>query len=245
MIRRLGFAVLLALCAMPARGAEEAPLPPADGKPILQLEAGGPTAAVTALVFSDDGKTLYAAGLDKVVRVWEQEEVDKKTVWTLKRSFRVPIGPGVSGAINALALSPDGRWLAVGGRSVMRGESDFQQPGVVVPISALSDAMWRDGGTIYVFDQRNQAGGKVLRGHQGEVRSLVFAPERAGKPPLLVSAAFEHGRGKKPFGSVRLWDVEKGGEALAVLENLPGPPLPPLRPEGPGLAVWHTGDDKT
>ena len=87
---------------------------------------------------------------------------------------------------------------------------------------ALSEAMWRDGGTIYVFDQRNQAGGKVLRGHQGEVRKLAFAPQRAGKPPLLVSAAIERGTGK-PFGSVRLWDVENGGEALAMLEKLPAP----------------------
>src|ERR1700684_1756893 len=113
MTRRFSFAVLFVLCAAVARAAEEAPLPPGDAKPLLQLEAGGPTAAVTALRFSPDGNTLYAAGLDKVVRVWEHD-ADKKPAWTLKRSFRVPIGPGTGGAINALALSPDGRWLAVG-----------------------------------------------------------------------------------------------------------------------------------
>jgi WD40 repeat protein len=231
---RLGLAVLLVLCAAPVHAADEAPLPPGDAKPVLQLEAGGPTAAVTAMVFSKDGKTLYAAGLDKVVRVWELGD-EKKPAWALKRSFRVPIGPGVSGAINALALSPDGRWLAAGGRSVMRGEAEFRHPGLVVPIAALSETMWRDSGTIHVFDLTNPAGGKVLRGHEGEVRALAFAPERPGKPPLLVSAAVERGRGT-PSGSVRLWDVEKGGEALAVLEKLPA------RPEGPGLAVWHTGD---
>ena len=37
---------------------------------------------------------------------------------------------------------------------------------------------------------------------------------------------------------MRVWDVEQGGDALAVLENLPS------RPQGPGLAVWHTGDEK-
>ena len=98
--------------------ADKTPLPPGEGKPILQLEAGGPTAAVTALLFSADGKTLYAAGLDKVVRVWEQKLVANKPVWTLERSFHVPIGPGVSGAINALALSGDGRgWLSAAVRS--------------------------------------------------------------------------------------------------------------------------------
>src|SRR4051812_40103381 len=195
MSRHVGLAVLLLLCAAPARAADDAPLPPGDAKPVLQLEAGGPTAAVTAMLFSADGKTLYAAGLDKVVRVWELDD-GNKPAWTLKRAFRVPIGPGVSGAINALALSPDGRWLAAGGRSVMRGESEFRQPGLVVPVTALSETMWRDGGTIHVFDLRNPAGGKVLRGHEGEVRALAFAPARDGKPPLLVSAAIERGRGK-------------------------------------------------
>jgi WD40 repeat protein len=237
MNRRLGLGVLFVLCAARAYAADEAPLPPGDAKPVLQLEAGGPTAAVTALVFSQDGKTLYVAGLDKVVRVWEQDD-DKKPAWALKRAFRVPIGPGVSGAINALALSPDGRWLAVGGRSVMRGEAEFRHPGLVVPITALSETMWRDSGTIHVFDLTNPAGGKVLRGHEGEVRALAFAPERPGKPPLLVSAAIERGRGAAS-GSVRLWDIEKGGEPLAVLDKLPSPPL---EKERPGLAVWHTGD---
>src|SRR5262249_19942798 len=106
MNRRLGLGVLFVLCAARAYAPDEAPLPPGDAKPVLQLEAGGPTAAVTAMVFSKDGRTLYAAGLDKVVRVWEQDD-DKKATWALKRAFRVPIGPGVSGAINALALSPD------------------------------------------------------------------------------------------------------------------------------------------
>src|SRR5206468_4924529 len=150
MLRRLSLSALVILFAVYIHAAEEAQLPPADGKPVLQLEAGGPTAAVTAMLFSNDGKTLYAAGLDKVVRVWEQD--DKGNNWALKRSFRVPIGPGVAGAINALALSPNGRWLAVGGRSIMRGESEFRQPGLVVPTEALSDSMWRDGGTIHVFD---------------------------------------------------------------------------------------------
>src|SRR5260370_17471238 len=60
MTRRLGLVVLLVVCAAVPCAAEEAP--PADAKPkaILQLEAGGPTAAVPALLFSKDVKTLYA-----------------------------------------------------------------------------------------------------------------------------------------------------------------------------------------
>ena len=59
--------LLLAGAGTPA---QEPVLPPGDKEPVLRLEAGGPTSYVTALAFSPDGKTLYAAGWDKVVRVW-------------------------------------------------------------------------------------------------------------------------------------------------------------------------------
>ena len=50
--------------------AQAPPLPPGDNQPLLRLEAKGPTALVTSLAFSADGKTLYAGGFDKVVRGW-------------------------------------------------------------------------------------------------------------------------------------------------------------------------------
>src|SRR5207302_2886297 len=75
--------------------------------------------------------------------------------------------------------------------------------------------------------------GKVLRGHEGEVRGLAFAPTRPDKPPLLVSAALEKKDGK-PAGVLRLWDAAAGKE-LARRDGLPG------SPERIGLAVWHTG----
>src|SRR5262249_27687227 len=43
---------------------------PGDKEPLLRLEAGGPTSYVTSLAFGLGGTTLYAAGWDKVVRVW-------------------------------------------------------------------------------------------------------------------------------------------------------------------------------
>src|SRR5260370_576526 len=81
-------------------------------------------------------------------------------------------------------------------------------PGRVGPITAVSETMGRDSGTIHVFDLPNPAGGKVLRGHEGEVRALAFAPAGEGKPPLLVSAAIER-NGGPAAGAVRLWDVDK------------------------------------
>src|SRR5438105_11628108 len=221
---------LLTLLVLPRVALAQAPplLPVLDDKPIPQLDAGGPSAAVTALAFDAAGETLYAAGLDKVVRVWTLQ----KGHFVLKTAHRVPIGPGNAGAVNAVALSPDGTWVAMAGRAPMRGEAGFRRAGVLVEASALSLEQNLDAGMIYVASTANPAGGKVLRGHRGEVRALAFAPSSKGKPPLLVSAATER-EGIRRFGGLRVWDVA-AGKVLAERTDLPA------RATRPGLAVWHT-----
>ncbi len=226
--------VLLFLAALPAARGQEPLLPPGNEKPIPLVEPEGPWAAVSALVFSDDSQYLYAAGLDKVVRFWKREKAPQgKEQFVLKGAYRIPIGPGNSGAINALALAPGGKWLAVGGRGLMRGEAGFDQVGLYLDRGVVSAPMQRDVGVIYLLDPSNPAGGKVLRGHQGEVLALAFAPAQGNKPPLLVSASREQLDGQAT-GTVRVWDVQAGTQ-LAVLSGLPAH----LR--RPSLAVWHTG----
>src|SRR6266404_1696093 len=111
------WALLLSIGAQALAQEPPAKAPPpeiADRDPLLRLEAGGPTTAVTALTFSPDGKTLYAAGFDKVVRVWRLDE--KTGQFTLEPfAFRVPVGPERTGILNALAVSADSEWLAVSG----------------------------------------------------------------------------------------------------------------------------------
>jgi WD40 repeat protein len=52
---------------------------------------------------------LATASSDKTVRLWRLPE------GRLVRTLRPPIGPGHDGAINAVALAPNGSWAAVGG----------------------------------------------------------------------------------------------------------------------------------
>src|SRR5687768_4475246 len=101
-------ALLLAAAASPSSAQKNQPAP-GDLKPILRLEAGGPTSTVTALAFSPDGGTLYAAGFDKVVRAWALNDKTGRFELRPEVYFRVPIGPGTRGAVNALALSDDGK----------------------------------------------------------------------------------------------------------------------------------------
>lgn len=84
---------------------------PADGaqRPILQIDSGGHRALIKDVAVSKDGRFLLSASDDKVVRIWD---------WRAGKTLamiRGQSGPGHEGKIFAMALSPDNRWLAVGG----------------------------------------------------------------------------------------------------------------------------------
>jgi WD40 repeat protein len=211
-------------------------LPSGQKEPYLCLETGGPTSLVSALAFSPDGEVLYAAGWDKVIRVWVRDRNSGRFLPD-KVVYRVPTAAGLDGAINSMALSPDGVWLAAGGRMLARGESGYRDVGVIVPTvsGAYSSEMHQDRGLIFLFNTQTQEV-RPLRGHWGQVLALTFAPHTEGKPPLLVGVAQEwDDSARKYVGGVRLWDVEKG-KPLDELLGLPDP----LNTR-PGLAVWHTG----
>jgi WD40 repeat protein len=236
--RLVGAAGLVGALFLAAARAQGPAFVPGEKEPLLRLEGGGPTAHVTALAFSPDGKTLYAAGWDKVVRAWT---LNARGEFVLdSAAYRVPLGPALSGALNCLAVSGDGEWLAAAGRSVFQGERGTRQGGWVVSADdALTDAMRRHMGTIYVFNTRTRAV-RLLRGHLGPVLALAFAPPRAGKPPLLVSAARErYPENGRYAGVVRLWDVTRKGDPVAPLAGTGG--LPDAESPRPALAAWHTG----
>jgi WD40 repeat protein len=210
--------------------------PTLDKDPVLRLEAGGPTAFVTSLAFSPNGQALYAAGYDKVLHSWALD-ADRKFVPSTD-TYRVPIGPGIDGVINSVAVSSDGNWLAMAGRAPMRGATGMHRPGVWVPtVRVFSDLMWEDQGTISLFNTRTGAV-QPLRGHRGQVVSLAFAPVRAGEPVLLASVARER-QGNGYVGAARLWDVAKGKEIRRLL-TLPDL-VTPQRTLQPRLALWRAG----
>ncbi len=212
----------------------ESPLPPGEEEPIFRLETSGATSLVTGLAFAPDGSSLYAAGWDKIVRVWTLDPARGAFEPNARATYRVPIGPGLDGVINSLALSSDGEVLAVAGQGLMRGTAGFRRPGHFVPLTAISEAMQRDQGLICVFHTRGippRVG--LLRGHRGPVLALALTPNEPGRPLVLASAAQE---GEQ--GVVRVWDVERG-ELLATLPGLPR--LDPDRGLRPALVVRHRG----
>jgi WD40 repeat protein len=85
-----------------------------DQRPMLRIEPGMHTAPIIRIGV-DAACTLMVTGShDKTARLWALPEGGHGSP-ELLRTLRVPIGEGDEGKIFAVALSPDGRWVAAGG----------------------------------------------------------------------------------------------------------------------------------
>ena len=104
----------------------------------------------------------------------------------------MPIAPGRWGNLDALAVSPDGRWIAAGGYGAVTSlVADYRMPGFLYSsdLDILSPEQSEEQGLIYLFDATQTERTLVLRGHRGPVVGLVFV-NFDGKL-RLVSAATE------------------------------------------------------
>jgi WD40 repeat protein len=140
--------------------------------PILQIETGGHKATIKDVIFTPDGNFLISGGDDKTIRVWDWRK--GKTV----RQIRGQIGSGHEGKNFALALSPDGKWLAAAG---WMDATDAYEPCC---------------GDIRLFDFKTGKLVKLLQGHDNIVYDLAFSPD--GK--MLASGSADQ--------SAILWDME-------------------------------------
>jgi WD40 repeat protein len=134
-------AIVLLACA----GAVTAQEPPR-----LMLDTDGHMGPVSDLAFTPDGKHLVSAGHDKVIRVWD---------WQAGRTVRIlrgEIGPGDEGRIFAMALSPDGRRLAVAGQITVPGQAEQH---------------------IRIYDLVTSELVQLLAGHTGKIVALAYSPD--------------------------------------------------------------------
>ncbi len=82
--------------------------------PQLRLELGMHGARIWDLDVSADGRWAATASEDKTIRVWAVPE-GGEAAWRLDKVLRPPLGPGSEGKVYAVAVHPDGRWIAAGG----------------------------------------------------------------------------------------------------------------------------------
>ena len=79
--------------------------------PILRIETGMHTAHIVKIGIDEKNRYLVTGSLDKTIRVWEL------ATGRLIRTLRPPIGDGNEGMIHGVAISPDGKTIACGGRT--------------------------------------------------------------------------------------------------------------------------------
>jgi WD40 repeat protein len=203
-------------------------------KPYLVFNAGGHTAAINKVQFTADGQQLVSVSNDKTIRVWDVDTGEPLCV------LRPPIGPGSAGMLYALAVSPDGRWLAVGGfeyagndhgiylidvpaneiRAVLRGHTD-----VVLDLAFSSVGRWLASAsadkTARLWDPATGHCEAILRGHSDSVYAVRFSPDATA----LATASLDK--------TARFWDVSTGVQQSA------------LRGHGGGLQAIAWSNDGT
>ncbi len=190
----------------------------AEERPILQLDTGGHMASINTIAFTPDGRQLVSASDDKTIRVWDL--ASGKTV----RTIRGESAPGDAGKVYAMALSPDGKWLAAGGWTddneirlyefasgklvaLLKGHAD-----VVLGLAFSPDGSKLISGsfdrTAIIWDTGIQAGARGtepkllhrLEGHKDDIYAVGFSPDGS----RAVTGSFDH--------DLRLWRVADGKE---------------------------------
>lgn len=186
----------------------------------LVIDPQAHNGVVNGMAFTSDGRELVSVSDDKTIRIWDLDNNQ------LDRTIRTYAGNGPEGAIYAMALSPDSRFLAIGGYFaeneirlidlkkrtqvvVLKGHSnvittlDFTDDGLklasgdVTGIINVWDIGFADG---HITGSLN----KTLSGHQAQVYDVSFAPDGN----KLVSASYD--------GTLRLWDLKKGAQPIEM-----------------------------
>ncbi len=198
---------------------------PASDQPLLVINTQGHSAKINDVVFTQDGTQLVSASDDKTVRVW-----DLATGRTV-RTFRGQIGAGQEGKIYAMALSPDNRYLAVGGwmapsqNYVLEDVGrirlyDFQtgqllallksHTNVVNSLAFSADSRYLASGstdkTVKLWEVAGRTLARTLTGHTKSIYGLAFSPD--GRQ--VVSASYDQ--------TLKLWQTSSGTQQ-ATLEG--------------------------
>ena len=139
-------ALLIIFLLLPGAGGAELRYP---AEPIAVVETGAHSASIMRMAVDRAGRWVATGSEDKTVRIWEA------ATGRLVSTLRAPLDPGDVGKIYAVAISPDGRWVAAGGLTAQYG-GDLR---------------------IYVFDRENSALQHTIKGLANVINDLAVSAD--------------------------------------------------------------------
>jgi WD40 repeat protein len=179
----------------------------ASGKATLKL--AGSTDWLLAVTFSPDGKNIASGGDDRAVRVWETDTGKMLAEWKAQAAAPPGMPAPAASIVSALAFSPDGKTLAVGGTDgqvhLFQSADGKLLRSLVGHNSSVSGVAFRPGGavlatsgrdrTVRLWDPANGQALKVLEGHGAWAEGVVWLAQGT----RLASVGADQ--------TVRLWDL--------------------------------------
>ena len=171
--KTVAYALSLLLAAAAALSGPAIAASQPSAAPTLRVETGTHTSMIRRIAVDAARNRVVTCGDDKTIRIWQMPEQ------RLVRTLRVPIDVGHEGQLFGLAISPDGRRIAVGGwtgwdwngsASVYLFDADSGE--LTQRIGGLPDAIhalaWSPDGEHIAIGLQGRAGLRVVRAADGE-----------------------------------------------------------------------------
>ena len=207
-----------------------------SAQPQLRVETGTHSGAITAIATDAANQYLVTGANDKTVRLWSRSSGE------LLRVIRPPIGDGPRGSVSAVAMSPDGDTIAVGGNSCSWFERGFcamlfetasgRMKGRITGLpNSVSHLAWSPDGSLLALGMNGNGGLRLYRARDwaqvaadGDYRSFID-DLHFGAQSRLATASDD--------GNVRVYAYSV--DSLRLIVKKPTPELtrlPAGRPRG-------------
>jgi WD40 repeat protein/beta-lactamase regulating signal transducer with metallopeptidase domain len=226
--------------------------PPRKVGKALVLTIGGASPAAPGMAFTPDGKALAAA----MTAGAPEKAVSSVTFWDMATGREVRKVPAPEGVrISAVAIAPDGKFLAYGGGGVVHlcaAETGKEVRRLREPDGGILTLVFSPDGKMLAARGANQkvrlwdvATGKELR-HLGD----TAPPRRSGGLVFLAGSSFGPERRALAFSpdgtrlaaaagsTVRLWETATGKEVPMVGGHRRAPSAVALSPDGKVVVTW-------